>query len=126
MVTCRSCIASFQWVHGRALLLTKLACAGRLSLQEFTSGCVVLGMRLSRGKAAQLFREMDVDGGGYVLFDEFCTWCVRQACLDDDSSEGEEENEEEDHHSDVVGDDEEDEEDEDADLYGATPDRGAM
>jgi hypothetical protein len=69
---------------------------------------------------------MDVDGGGYVLFDEFCTWCVRQACLDDDSSEGEEENEEEDHHSDVVGDDEEDEEDEDADLYGAAPDRGAM
>ena len=92
-------------------------------MQEFTSGCVVLGMRLSRGKAEQMFREMDVDGGGYVMFDEFCAWCVRQASLNDDLSEGEDE---EDYHSDVVGEHEEDEEDEETAFYGAAPERGAM
>ena len=40
--------------------------------------CVVLGMRLSRAEAKQIFREMDTDGAGYVLFDEFCAWCVTQ------------------------------------------------
>ena len=92
-------------------------------MQEFTSGCVVLGMRLSRGKAERLFREMDVDGGGYVRFDEFCAWCVTQSCLDDSSSEGEEDDVEQNSYSDVR-DDEDD--DEDVGLYGAAPDRGAM
>ena len=114
--------AQIAFLSAFALIPTRLRASGRLSLQEFTSGCVVLGMRLSREKAEQLFREMDADGGGYVLFDEFCAWCVRQAGFEDGASEDEET---EDSRF-AINDDGEDEEDAEASLYGVAPERGAM
>ena len=31
------------------------------------------------------FREIDVNGGGFVLFDEFCEWAIKKSLdLDDD------------------------------------------
>ena len=48
----------------------------RLDLQEFKHGCAVLGIRLKHGEAESEFAAMDDNGGGFVLFDEFCTWCA--------------------------------------------------
>ena len=48
----------------------------RLDLQEFKRGCVVLGIRLDYGEGESEFAAMDENGGGFVLFDEFCTWCA--------------------------------------------------
>lgn len=112
-----------KWsLAGACSYSASLRVSGRLSLQEFKSGCVVLGMRLSREKAEQLFREMDADGGGYVLFDEFCAWCVRQADFEDGTS-ADEETQDRRH---AIVDDGEGEEDEEASLYGVAPERGAM
>ena len=52
----------------------------RLSKDEFVSGCVVMGVDIARSEAELEFAEMDENGGGYVLFDEFCAWCARRAC----------------------------------------------
>ena len=63
----------------------------RLSLEEFHIGCIVLGLRLKKQESTAAFREMDADQGGYVLFDEFCSWCVRHnmaANGDDEVEEG--------------------------------------
>ena len=48
----------------------------RLDLQEFKHGCAVLGIRLAHGEAESEFAAMDESNGGFVLFDEFCTWCA--------------------------------------------------
>jgi Ca2+-binding EF-hand superfamily protein len=48
----------------------------RLDLQEFKRGCAVLGIRLDYGEGESEFAAMDENGGGFVLFDEFCTWCA--------------------------------------------------
>ena len=80
-------------------------------------------MRLSRAEAERIFREMDAHGAGYVLFDEFCAWCVTQeASFADEQSDSDDElsGHEAAHSNDEL------EVDEDAELYGATPERGAM
>ena len=48
----------------------------RLSLEEFVAGAERLGHKLSRKRAAAEFDAMDSNGGGYVLFNEFCAWCA--------------------------------------------------
>jgi Ca2+-binding EF-hand superfamily protein len=48
----------------------------RLDLQEFKHGCAILGIRLEYGEAESEFAAMDDNDGGFVLFDEFCTWCA--------------------------------------------------
>ena len=50
----------------------------RLTQQEFQVGCVVIGEKLSRIEARAEFSAMDENGGGYILFDEFCGWCARR------------------------------------------------
>lgn len=50
----------------------------RLDLAEFTAGCGLLGIKLSRAEAELEFYACDTDGGGMVLFDEFCSWCAKR------------------------------------------------
>jgi Ca2+-binding EF-hand superfamily protein len=50
----------------------------RLTLAEFVAGCVTVGIQLTQATAAAEFSAMDENGGGYVLFDEFCHWCARR------------------------------------------------
>ncbi len=86
----------------------------------------MLGIRLPRAQAERAFREMDADGGGFILFDEFCAWCVlRQASAgradDDDDDDDQEDSDDSD-----ADEGESSEESEDEDLLGSIPDRGAM
>jgi Ca2+-binding EF-hand superfamily protein len=47
----------------------------RLNLDEFIDGCAVVGLELQ--DAEFCFNEIDSSGGGFILFDEFCSWCAR-------------------------------------------------
>lgn len=49
----------------------------RISLEEFRNAIPIIekwGINISDPEAA--FREIDIDGGGQVLFDEFCNWAA--------------------------------------------------
>ena len=46
----------------------------RLDLAEFREGLGLLGFDLSPADAEAEFAAMDGDGGGKILFDEFCVW----------------------------------------------------
>ena len=48
----------------------------RLDLGEFTTACGVLGLTVSPQEAATEFAKCDADGGGMILFGEFCSWCA--------------------------------------------------
>ena len=48
----------------------------RLDLQEFKDAGGHLGITVANWKAEADFKAMDANGGGYVMFDEFCRWCV--------------------------------------------------
>lgn len=50
----------------------------RLTPAEFAEGCATMGIRLTRSAAAAEFALMDENGGGFILFDEFCHWCARR------------------------------------------------
>jgi Ca2+-binding EF-hand superfamily protein len=50
----------------------------RLDPDEFRKGCGQIGLQLSDPEAQRAFESMDENRGGYVLFDEFCSW-VRQS-----------------------------------------------
>lgn len=50
----------------------------RLTPAEFEQGCATMGIRLTRSSAAAEFAAMDENGGGFILFDEFCHWCARR------------------------------------------------
>ena len=59
----------------------------RLSVDEFIAGCGVVGERLSGSEAEAEFALIDSNHGGYVLFDEFCTWCASRQVLEDDDDD---------------------------------------
>jgi hypothetical protein len=46
----------------------------RLTTEEFARGGATLGLELSVAEAAAEFSKCDADGGGMVLFGEFCRW----------------------------------------------------
>ena len=46
----------------------------RLDKNEFYLGAKKLGLKLKRREAEKEFAKMDANGGGVVLFDEFCVW----------------------------------------------------
>ena len=46
----------------------------RLDKKEFYLGAKKLGLKLKRREAEKEFAKMDANGGGVVLFDEFCVW----------------------------------------------------
>ena len=50
----------------------------RLDLGEFQNGCAVCGLSISASEAQAEFEAMDENGGGFVLFDEFCAWIARR------------------------------------------------
>ena len=60
----------------------------RLTLKEFAHGCSVVGLELSAEDAAAEFSKIDADGGGHILFVEFCTWCVKRHVGEDDDEVG--------------------------------------
>eukprot|EP01052_Picozoa_sp_SAG31_P049628 SAG31_NODE_10956_length_1079_cov_0.942857_1_plen_212_part_01 len=66
----------------------------RVTLEEFKRGCGLLGIGIPADEIEADFNDMDVDGGGKVLFDEFCSWCARNHVIDD---EGDEEDSDDDH-----------------------------
>lgn len=63
----------------------------RLNLAEFTAACGVVGHEMSPDQAEREFREIDENGGGVVLFEEFCRWCARKHVADDEFTEWEDE-----------------------------------
>jgi len=53
----------------------------RLGLREFVTGCHLVGGAVVEDPE-KLFRAMDANGGGYVLFDEFCLTMARKLVVD--------------------------------------------
>ena len=53
----------------------------RLDLAEFIQGCAVVGIEgMGLAELEGAFGDIDGNGGGFVLFDEFCSWCAAQHC----------------------------------------------
>ena len=50
----------------------------KLSLVEFSRATALVGHPMPPEEVAAEFAEMDGDGGGCVLFDEFCVWCAHR------------------------------------------------
>eukprot|EP00437_Effrenium_voratum_P020806 CAMPEP_0181446024 /NCGR_PEP_ID=MMETSP1110-20121109/25892_1 /TAXON_ID=174948 /ORGANISM="Symbiodinium sp., Strain CCMP421" /LENGTH=400 /DNA_ID=CAMNT_0023570091 /DNA_START=87 /DNA_END=1289 /DNA_ORIENTATION=- len=48
----------------------------RMDMNEFRSGISFLGLKLTPSEAHDEFNFMDANGGGKVLFDEFCKWAA--------------------------------------------------
>ena len=48
----------------------------RIDASEFSKGVKALGIRASALDARDMFNEIDNNGGGYILFDEFCRYCT--------------------------------------------------
>eukprot|EP00440_Ansanella_granifera_P064489 gb/GFBE01069920.1/.p1 GENE.gb/GFBE01069920.1/~~gb/GFBE01069920.1/.p1 ORF type:complete len:420 (+),score=91.82 gb/GFBE01069920.1/:1-1260(+) len=46
----------------------------KLDLNEFRAGAAKLGLQISPSEAFDEFNYMDANGGGKILFDEFCKW----------------------------------------------------
>merc|ERR1712146_724453 len=46
----------------------------RLGLTEFKSGLNILKMSIDAEDSEAEFKKMDLNGGGVILFDEFCVW----------------------------------------------------
>ena len=49
----------------------------RIDANEFKRGLPMLGLHLSAHDAEATFRQIDRDGGGQILFEEFCSWLER-------------------------------------------------
>jgi Ca2+-binding EF-hand superfamily protein len=49
----------------------------RIDIGEFKRGLPMLGLQLSAHDAEETFRQIDRDGGGQILFEEFCSWLER-------------------------------------------------
>jgi len=52
----------------------------RLNFQEFKQVLTVAGSPMSDGQARQEFRKVDRNGGGIILFDEFCKYFTEAKC----------------------------------------------
>lgn len=54
----------------------------RMTKEEFKHMLQTLSVRMDPSTAAQEFQKMDKNGGGMVLFDEFCHWFAQRSCPD--------------------------------------------
>merc|ERR1712216_290806 len=52
----------------------------RLNLQEFKQCLALCGAGMSNAQAQQEFRKVDKNGGGIILFDEFCRYFTESKC----------------------------------------------
>ena len=52
---------------------------GRLNIDEFKAGCAAVGLSIPDQEAEAEFKKCDADGGGVILFAEFCTWCCHRS-----------------------------------------------
>jgi len=52
----------------------------RMTEQEFKQCLVVAGVKMGAAKISQEFKKLDANGGGVVLFDEFCAWFTQREC----------------------------------------------
>lgn len=50
----------------------------RLDLKEFMVGAKKVGVRMKKKALKKEFEIMDANGGGIVLFDEFCVWYTKK------------------------------------------------
>ena len=50
----------------------------RIDLAEFQAGLPKLGMQLAEAESQAEFESIDTNGGGQVLFDEFCEWFLQK------------------------------------------------
>ena len=62
---------------------------GRLDVKEFQKGCKMVNIKLHDEEAAHEFGTMDLDGGGTIVFSEFCVWSARRAAAGKDDSDEE-------------------------------------
>jgi hypothetical protein len=49
----------------------------RVDFEEFKKGVALLNLNLSEDEAKQSFNTIDTNSGGFILFDEFCSWVVQ-------------------------------------------------
>ena len=59
----------------------------RITPEEFANGCGVIGLPLSAEEADEEFVQLDANGGGFILFDEFCSWAARRHIGEDDDDD---------------------------------------
>ena len=52
----------------------------RIDFGEFKAGLGKVGLQYDDAKAKQEFAKIDTNGGGQVLFDEFCIWVAETTC----------------------------------------------
>ena len=48
----------------------------RLTESEFVAGCKAVELTITEEEAKAEFAKCDDNGGGFVLFNEFCSWCA--------------------------------------------------
>ena len=58
----------------------------RIDFEEFAAALPQMGMQLSNAQARQMFEEIDENGGGQILFDEFCTYFARLKASESDGT----------------------------------------
>merc|ERR1712151_34629 len=52
----------------------------RLNFDEFKQCLALSGMKVSESDARAEFQKIDRNGGGIILFDEFCQWFTMKSC----------------------------------------------
>jgi len=52
----------------------------RLDVKEFSRLMSIAGVRMKKAEVQQEFRKVDTNGGGYILFDEFCQYFTAKRC----------------------------------------------
>jgi len=53
----------------------------RISLKEFIQGHSILGLHVTDAQAKVEFDKIDTNHGGYILFDEFCTYMAKKKAV---------------------------------------------
>jgi len=59
----------------------------RVDLGEFARGAALIGLDLTPGEARATFDEIDTNGGGAILFNEFCAYVCRMKAEELDAAE---------------------------------------
>jgi hypothetical protein len=57
----------------------------RINAWEFRAGLTSLGFNMSERAASMEFSTIDINDGGQILFDEFCSYCIDKAGFDDET-----------------------------------------